>query len=141
MGRKHEWTTIKVPRELRDKLREVSEREDKAYWKVVIEALSFYVAQKRKATLKEQLPKLDKASWYIAKCAMSVGALKENPSEANLQYLKRTLAQIEERLGVDTKLLARVAEEYARLKSVKARVELNGTLKMLIVDIISTALP
>jgi len=140
MGRVSNWTTIKVPKELIPKIKEVSEKEGRAYWRVLTEALSFYTTQKRKPRVKEDLPALDKCSWYIAKCAMSVGALKENPSEANLAYLRRTLNQIEERLGVDTSLLLKVAEDYVKKQDTHNKMELNMSLKMLIVDIICYAL-
>ena len=87
MGSKVKWTTIKVPKEIRDKIREISESEGRAYWRVLTEAISFYVTQKKKPRVKEDLPALDKCSWYIAKVSMSVGALKENPNESNFCLL------------------------------------------------------
>ena len=140
MSKKIKWSTIKVPKEFLEKLREVSENEGRAYWRVLTEALSFYVTQKKKPKKKTELPILDKCSWYIAKVSMSVGALKENPTEKNLNYLRRTLEQIEERLGIDTSLLWKIANDYAKEQSTHNKMELNMTLKMLIVDIICYAL-
>jgi len=134
--RKIRWTTIKVPVELRDKINELAQRLDKPAWKVIMNAISFFDEQLRNPRLKETLPMVDKVSWYIAKIGMSVGEFKANPTNDNLERLKKTAQQIQERLGVDVGLLIRVAEAYMRDPNPDNRMELNATLKMLILDII-----
>jgi len=130
------WTTIKIPVELRDMIMRVAEKENKPAWKVVLNALSFYWEQKQKPRLKEDAPIIDKVSWYIAKVSMSVGEFKANPTNENLERLKKTASQIQERLGVDVALLIRAAEAYMRDPNTDNRMELNAALKMLILDII-----
>jgi len=130
------WTTVKVPTELREFIRRLALKENKVEWQVIMNALSFYYMQKQKPRVKEDGSLIDKISWYITKIGTSVGSFKENPSEENLEKLKRTAQQIQERLGVDTSLLVRVAESYMRYHDEDSRMELNAALKMLILDII-----
>jgi len=130
------WTTIKVPTELREFIRLLALRENKAEWQVLTNAVSFYYAQTKKPRIKEDASILDKVSWYITKIGSSVGEFKANPTPENFEKLKKTAAQIQERLGVDTSLLVRVAEAYMRYRDEDSRMELNAALKMLILDII-----
>jgi len=133
---KKRWTTISVPTELREMIKNLALRENKSEWQIVMDSVSFYYAQKQKPRIKEEASILDKVSWYITKLATSVGALKENPSEQNLERLKKTAEQVQERLGVDTSLLVRVAEAYMRYRDEDSRMELNAALKMVILEII-----
>jgi len=108
------WTTVKVPKELDRKITEFSRRSGKAKWKIVLDAIALYETTFKKPKAKEELPKVDKVLWYIEKLAMSVGALKERPTNDNLQRTLRTAQQVRERLGVDTSLLERAITEYVR---------------------------
>jgi len=134
------WSTVKVPGELRAKIRALAEDEGKAEWRIILDALSFYEAQKRRPRLKEELPVWEKVSWYVVKLAMSVGELKAKPTPENLELLRRTCLQIEERLGVNTGLLVRTAEAYLKDPSVDNRMELNASVKMVVFEIIYTHL-
>jgi len=135
-GKRVRWTTIKVPVELREFLSKLSEKEGKPVWRIVLDSASFYWAQKQKPRVKEDASLLDKVSWYIAKVAMSVGELKASPSQENLERLRKTAAQIQERLGVDTSLLIRAAEAFLKDPNTDNRMELNAATKMLVLDII-----
>jgi len=130
------WTTIQVPVELRDMIKNLALRENKTEWQIIMDSVSFYYAQKQKPRVKEEASILDKVSWYITKLATSVGAFKENPSEQNLEKLKKTAQQVQERLGVDTSLLVRVAEAYMNYRDEDSKMELNAALKMIILEII-----
>jgi len=137
VGRKvSRWTTVKVPKEVRERISSLAKAEDKAEWKIVLDALAFYETQKRSPKVKEELPTWEKVSWYITKLATSVGELRGNPTKENLELLKKTCQQIEERLGVKTELLVRVAEAYVRDPGIDNRVELNAVTKMTIFDIL-----
>lgn len=128
------WTTIKVPAELRDRIKALAERMGTAEWRVVLMGVSFLAKQIEEPRIKEDLPLIDKVSWYIAKLAMSVGAFKENPTEENLQRLRRTCLQIAQRYGIDTSIVLRTAEDYMRSPGTDTKIELNMSLKMVIVD-------
>lgn len=136
MSEQTRWTSIRVPVELRDLIRDVSEKEGKAYWRVLVEAMSFYVTLKRKPYKKGELDVLEKASWYIAKALMSIGIFKENPTEENYRRLERTLNQIKERLGVNVDYILRVARTYLMVQDREGRIELNMSAKILVFDII-----
>lgn len=130
------WTTVKVPAELRDMIARLSEKEGKPAWRIILDSVSFYYAQKQKPRVKEDASLVDKVSWYIAKVGMSVGEFKASPTPENLERLKKTATQIQERLGVDTSLLIRAAEAFLKSPDSDSRMELNASLKMLILDII-----
>ncbi len=128
------WTTIRVPVELRDQIKQLAQRSGKAEWRVISEAISFYSEFKRSYRVRENMPLADKISWYIAKISMSVGALKENPTQENLDKLKRTASQIKERIGIDTSYLVRCAEEFFKRQDRDSVIELNMALKLLILE-------
>jgi hypothetical protein len=142
-------TTIYVPKELRDRIRELSNKYGKPQWKVLLDALSLYETSIRKARTKEELPVVDKVIWYIEKLCMSIGALKENPSDTNIQKTLKTLKQIKERLDVDIRLLERAVNDYVSLTKKlssnaveqhelldEATMELNMALKSVLIEIV-----
>jgi len=128
------WTTIKVPVELRDAIKALSEKFGVPEYRVVWWGVSFFTEQISHPRIKEYLPLLDKASWYIAKLSMSVGAFKENPTPDNMSKLMKTAMQVSERLRVDTSYLIRSAENYMRHIDNDTKMELNASLKMVILD-------
>jgi len=135
------WVTIRIPKELKDELdsiiRGYEAHKNDAYWKVIAKAIAHYKPSLQAGFKKKEIPRLDKAAWYAFKLASSVGALKENPSTQNLDLLKTTCQQLEDRLGLDLKLLVKAAEDYARHPSTANKIELNDLTKLTIADIIS----
>jgi hypothetical protein len=142
-------TTIYVPQEFKSKVKELSERSGKPQWKVLLEAITLYEATLRRPKMKEELPIVDKVVWYIQKLSMSIGALKENPSEENLARTLNTIRQVKERLLVDTGLLERAVVDYVKLVSSapqdpvekhrvldEARMEINMALKSVLLEIV-----
>lgn len=142
-------TTIYVPKELRDRIKSLADRYGKPQWKILLDALALYETSIRKARTKEELPIVDKVVWYIEKLSMSVGALKENPSETNLQKTLKTLKQVKERLDVDIRLLERAVNDYVSLTKKlssntveqhelldEATMELNMALKSVLIEIV-----
>jgi hypothetical protein len=142
-------TTIYVPKELRDRIRELSNKYGKPQWKILLDALALYETSIRKARTKEELPVVDKVVWYIEKLSMSIGALKENPSDTNLQKTLKTLKQVKERLDVDIRLLERAVNDYVSLTKKlgsdavelhesldEATMELNMALKSVLIEIV-----
>jgi len=142
-------TTIYVPVEFKRKIKELSERTGKAQWRLLLDALALYESTLRKPKMKEELPTVDKVVWYMQKLAMSIGALKENPSEENLNKTMKTIQQIKERLQVDTGLLERAVIDYVRLALSapqdpvsrhrfldEATMEVNMALKSVLLEIV-----
>jgi len=142
-----DYTTMLIPRELKEKIKYLAEREGKAQWRVLEEAIGLIYADKTKPRIKESLSWMDKVSWYIIKIAMSVGAFKENPSDDNLKRLEATASQVAERLKLpynSVAMLLRLARQYrdAHGKGDRALVshmarELNMALKMIVIDIMN----
>jgi hypothetical protein len=147
--RKTKGTTIYVPVELKEKIRALSEKTGKVQWKVLLDALALYETMVRQPRVKEELPVIDKVVWYMQKLSMSIGTLKENPSDENISKTFKTMIQVRDRLGVDTSLLERAIVDYARLvrnppesPTEKHRVideatmELNMALKSVLMEIV-----
>jgi hypothetical protein len=142
-------TTIYAPPELKSKVKALSERTGKPQWKILLEALALYESTLRRPKAKEELPVVDKVIWYVQKLSMSIGALKENPSEANLEKTMKTIQQVRERLQVDTGLLERAVLDYFKLVKNTARdpverhrledeakMELNMALKSVLLEVV-----
>jgi hypothetical protein len=140
-------TTIWVPMEFKTRVIELSKRYKKPQWKLLLEALSLYEAQLRKPKVKEDLPIVDKVVWYMQKLGMSVGILKANPTDENMQKTLNTIAQVRDRLGIDTGVLERAVNDYVTINkrnfkngSVKhdqideATMELNMALKSVLME-------
>jgi len=141
-------TTIWVPMEFKSKVIELSKRYKKPQWKLLLEALSLYEAQLRKPKVKEDLPIVDKVVWYMQKLGMSIGILKANPTDENMQKTLNTITQVRDRLGIDTGVLERAVNDYVTINkktfkngSVKhdqideATMELNMALKSVLMEI------
>jgi hypothetical protein len=142
---KGKGSTIWVPNEFKAKVKALSKKYGKAEWKVLLDALALYETSIRKPKLKEELPVIDKVIWYIEKLSMSVGELKANPTDENLNRTMKTIQQIKERLGADTSILERAINDYYRLlknnnkardDEVEARLEVNMALKSVLIEIV-----
>jgi hypothetical protein len=138
---KENSTTIYVPKQFRDRIKQLSERYNKPQWKILLDALTLYETTVRKPKAKEELPVIDKVLWYIQKVSMSIGALKDNPSQANFQRAQKTIEQIRERLGVDVRMLELAINDYAKLiekkdKRDEANLEINMALKSVLLEIV-----
>ena len=141
---KGKGATIWVPMEFKEKVKALAEKQGKAEWKVLLDAIALYETSLRKPRTKEELPVVDKVVWYIQKLSMSIGELKASPTEENLNRTLKTVQQIKERLGVDTALLERALTDYVRLlkgnrkereDEVEARMEVNMALKSVLIEI------
>jgi hypothetical protein len=138
-------STIWVPAEFKEKVKALAEKQGKAEWKILLDALALYETTLRKPRVKEELPVVDKVVWYVQKLAMSVGELKASPTEENLMKTLKTVSQVKERLGVDTSLLERAVNDYYKLlrgnkrereDEVEARMEVNMALKSVLIEIV-----
>ena len=149
--RRTKSSTIYAPPELKEKLKRLSEKTGRTQWRILLEALELYETSLRKPRAKEELPIVDKVVWYIEKLAMSIGALKENPSNENHQKTVKTIQQIRERLKIDTALLERAVADFIKAVNTKASngaekhimldeatIELNMALKSVLIEIVYT---
>ena len=138
-------TTIWVPVEFKERVKALAQKQGKAEWKVLLDALALYETSLRRPRVKEELPVVDKVIWYIQKLAMSIGELKASPTEENLMKTLKTVNQVKERLGVDTSLLERAVNDYYKLlrgnkkereDEIEARMEINMALKSVLIEIV-----
>lgn len=140
------WTTISVPKDLRDKIREISAKEGKPYWQVLEEAVAAMYAQKSKPRIKETLPIADKLAWYLVKFGTSLGSLKESPTDQNLARFENTVVQISERMRLTShstiSLLLKLARDYviaSEAERKKIKTSLNAAAKMYVEDLLLSA--
>jgi len=139
--KKSRGARIYVPPEFKVRLDLLSKRYGKTKWKILLDALSLYETSLRKPKAKQELPHLEKATWYIMKLCMSVGAFKAKPDDTSLQQTMKTVTQIKERLKIDTSLLEKALQDYlayakANKLSGDVFMELNETLKLVVTDIV-----
>mgnify|MGYP000400851031 CR=1 FL=1 len=137
---KHKWTTIKVPRELKDRIDSLRHRTGRVTWEVINEAVSFYEGFLRNPRVRANVSDLDKLSWYITKLSTSFGAFKENPSDENYQYIVKRVEELKKRYNIEADLLVRIADYYRRVKDEelrkKVRIDLNHAFKQTIKELI-----
>jgi len=129
------WTTIRIPVELKNKLLELSQKKNAAYWKIIQEAIAWFQSSVVETRDRDVIPEIDKASWYIAKLSYSLAKFKDKPSEENYQWLVKVINQIRERLGVDLQYLVRTAMAYQVEQNRENLIEFWMAWKMAIVDI------
>ena len=127
------WKSVTVPEPLYVRLREVAAKRGVAIWQLLEEMLSFYVGGGGVSCGGD----LDRAAYYILKLVYSVSALKINPTTENMEWLEKTLAQLEERLGVDCKNILPAAKKYTDNPTGKNKHTLNMTTKHCIKTIIT----
>jgi hypothetical protein len=116
MDSKTVWKSIDVPDVLHTKIKEFSAREQRAMWQVIYDAISYYESQKRKPKIKQELPLLEKVSWYIAKASMAVCWYLATLRDENFEMTMKTLEELESRLKVDLTELKGVLVTYRNIK-------------------------
>jgi len=127
--------TIRIPIDFWIELKYRAERQKTAMWRILWQAYMHY-RQAYLSHFKLNTSALSRISWYVFKLGSSVGALKENPTKENLELLKRTLDQLEKRLGVNVVTVRERAEAYVKRPDRKNKVALNDATKSLIAEII-----
>jgi hypothetical protein len=110
------WKHIKVPAYFKEKLKQLSEREKRAIWQILYDAFSYYESQKRRPKIKEELPMLDKVSWYIAKVSMATCWYLATLSDTNYELTVKTISEAGARLGVDMSELLNVLSTFKNIK-------------------------
>lgn len=137
---RRQWRSIKIPAYLHEKIKSLASRAHTHQYKVIEQAVNNFELYLRRPYRKSELPRIDKASWYIFKLAQSVGAFKENNSKENYDRLLRTIMQIEKRLEIELNelkdVVARVNPERKKQLTSIDKMDLNGATKIAIADII-----
>ena len=136
--KQEKWKHIKVPASFKEKLKQMSEREKRAIWQIIYDAFTYYESQKKRPRIKEDLPMLDKISWYIAKTSMAVSWYLATLSDTNYELTVKTITDTGARLGVDMSELLSVLETFKNIKqkTSKHRALVLKALKKTIQDMI-----
>ena len=139
-----EYKSISLPKPLYDKIFNLANKKKVANWQIIHEALNFYELLEKRPYQKKDLPRLDKASWYIWKVAKAIALIEEYPDESNVGRVLQVLDQVNERLfnnqNENIEILKKLIERYVKEKSKELKIEISTTVKMLIADIIVTLL-
>jgi len=137
-----EFTEIKVPTELAERINSLAKRKRRSQWEIVLEAIGYYEAQTRNPRKKEKLPDIEKLSWYVSKVAVGVALFLANPTPESLAITKSMVEDIGKRLKVDTGILAQTLEMYFReeSKTPDKRATVMHAVKMVIREMIAKAI-
>jgi len=130
------WKLVKLPEEFYDEISIYARREKMARWKVLQRAWSFWKTNFLFKKMENE-ENGGKKAWYVYKFSASVGELRAQPTEHNLNLLKKTCRQIEERLGIDTSKVILAAEQYVKKPTTKNRIPLNDAAKEVVAQIIA----
>jgi len=142
---KKKWTVVTVPIEVKTLLERIKSRSnhDAPNWRLILDALSFYEALRSKPKMVEDLDKVEKISWYITKLSLAYGTFAVNPTEESMAQLIERLQEVEMRLQVDTSVVQKMVNQYAKIKDEqerkKFRIQMNQAFKMIIKEMIIKA--
>lgn len=133
------FSNVKVPEELKERIKSIATAEGRAMWQVILDGISFYESQRRRSRLKEELPLHEKVSWYIAKLSMAVCHYLATGKDENFYETLATIDEVGKRLKVDVSLLTSTLNNFrnSRRKTPKKRAAVLKTLKLLIQDLIT----
>jgi hypothetical protein len=137
-----EFTEIKVPTELAERITSLAKRMRRRQWEIVLEAIGYYEAQTRNPRKKEKLPDIEKLSWYVSKVSVGVALFLANPTPESLAITKSMVEDVGKRLKVNTGILAQTLEVYFReeSKTPDKRATVMHALKMVIREMIARAI-
>jgi hypothetical protein len=139
---KVKWKTISVPEGLYERIKNLSEREQRTIWQVLDQAVSNYEILKRKPLEKQSLPKIEKLSWYVTKLALSVTWYALTKDDEHYWESLKTVDEVQKRLNVNLQslvdILTIMKSKKTRMKK-KINASVYQALKRSIVEIISDA--
>lgn len=134
------YKTITVPEEVYTKIFKISTQKKISNWQVIQEALNFYETILKTPYKKKDLPRLDKASWYIWKLCKAVTIIEELNRKDDYNKVVEVLDQIDERIfegkNENIKILKKLLEKYLQNPSKELKIEITTTTKLVIADII-----
>jgi len=134
------WTTIKVPKEVAEKVRELRARTGKASWQLVLEALSFYESALRSSKHFSTTTNLDKLAYYIMKLVTSASYFKFETNEESYNKFMEVVKQVENRLGVTCEEIEPTARKLLTKKNGKNIHTFNMSIKTCIIRLIEKML-
>jgi len=134
---------VRLPIPLWGAIKDQSEKEDVPMWVIVERAFTAYISRYR-GHWKKDADGVDKAAWYAFKIGATIGRLYDHdegtlPEELQ-QTMAKVLAQVKERIGVDTSLLEAAIQNYLASPSQETRMLLSGEAKKVIAQIIDKCL-
>jgi len=130
------YTTVKIPRYLHEKIKEISQSIGMRQWILVEQAINLWLSIRKLKDRGKARSRVDRASWYAFKLAQSIGQLKAKPTIENLEQTLKTLEQIEKRLNIDCKYLKEAIKWFMEKKDTESVITLNDETKLVIADII-----
>lgn len=137
---KVKWKTISVPEGLYERIKNLSEREQRTIWQILDQAVSNYEILKRKPIEKQSLPKLEKLSWYITKLALSVTWYALTKDDEHYWESLKVIDEVQRRLQVDLQSLVDILT-IMKSKKTKMKKKINASiyqsLKRSIIEILS----
>jgi len=95
------YKNIHVPPSLHERIKAIAEKEQRPMWEVIDQAISYYEATLRRPRLKEDLPWVEKVSWYIAKLSAAIAWYATTKDDAHFTNSMKTIMETETRLGVN----------------------------------------
>ena len=115
-GFKKEWSTIRVPKEVKSRIDHLRSKTGMVTWEVINNAISFYEEFLRKPSIRTSTTNLDKLAWYVTKIALAYGAFRENPSDEKYEMLVKRVEELKQRYGIEADILVRMADYYRKAK-------------------------
>ncbi|RLG76833.1 MAG: hypothetical protein DRO14_03235 [Thermoprotei archaeon] len=113
---KKEWSTIRIPKEVKNRIDDLRVRTGMVTWEIINNAVSFYEEFLRKPSVRTSTTNLDKLAWYITKLALAYGAFRENPCEEKYEMLVKRVEELKQRFGIEADILVRMADYYKSAK-------------------------
>ena len=131
------WKTITIPEHAYEQIRQLAQQRDMAIWQLVVEMASFYQKSLKKGGRLENADMLDKVAYYIIKLMYSVDVFKINPSQENLEWLEKTIRQLDERLGIKCYEILQPAKRYLQTGNRRDKGTLNMCAKECVMKLIA----
>ena len=145
---KEGWTTLHVPREVLDVVREIREKEKgKATWEIVLEALKSkynelnmsppsHPRAESKRTIDETWA--DYVSYEIMKLSTNFIEFMNDTSDKKFDVLMKRLQEVQRVLEIDTSEVQKMTEEYFKDKNIENKEKLfkayQGLIKKIMID-------
>lgn len=127
---KEGWTTLHVPKEVLDEIKQIREKENEATWKIIIKALRFYDANKKKEEPDETW--IDEVSYFIMKLSLLLSRFLDNSNSNNFNLILSRLEEIKRILNVDVSNLENLVSEYKKNHDDKTKIKILDAYKDLI---------
>lgn len=134
---------VRLPVPLWGALKDQAEREGVPIWVIVHRAFTAYISRYRSHYTRD-IDAVDRAAWYAFKLAATIGRIYDHsrgplPSDLS-ESIEKVLAQLRDRIGVETGPLEAAIAQYLSRPTKKNRMLLSGAAKRAIAEIIDKTL-